>query len=176
MSRVYVRGTDLYGSKWFTAKSLWAPAGLCTLPVLSDLRDDGRLRGGNFGSLCEKLSHAVRHLRAVAGPIGNAVALELDTGGAGPRIIRADHFDRPAVACAVLFDHNNAVVRLLPRTNARQTDHQHRGNLSQHDFGRGWRSQADGSVRDHAHQHLSIAEMGRICNRTVGGNERGRRV
>ena len=109
-------------------RSLWAPPKLCTLPVLSDLGDRDNF-GGSFGRLREQLADSIGELGSVAGPVSNAVALQFQAGGAGPWIIGADDFDRPAIAGTIFFNDNDAVVRLLSRTNARQTDHQHRNTF-----------------------------------------------
>jgi hypothetical protein len=84
----------------------------------SDRLDDSR-------GLREQFSDAVGELGAVAGPVVNAIALEGDGRGVRAGIVGSDDFDRAAIAGAVLFDHNDAVVGLLPRSNARETNHQH---------------------------------------------------
>ena len=65
----------------------------------------------------------VRQPGSVAGPIVDAVTLEVYGCGICTRIIGADDFDRTAVTGAVLFNNNDAIVGLLAGANARQTDH-----------------------------------------------------
>ena len=69
------------------------------------------------------------HAGAVADPVIDAVALQLQRGRRSARIIGPDDLNRAAVAGAVLFDDNNAVVGLFAGADARQTDHQHLGIL-----------------------------------------------
>ena len=84
-----------------------------------------RLRGHQF-------SDALRQLRSIAGPVVDAVALQINSRGGRARIVGAHHFNGTAVTGAVLFNNNDAVVGLLTRSNARQTDHQHGQCLSEH--------------------------------------------
>ena len=77
--------------------------------------------------LCEELANTFRELCALAGPVVNALALKVYAGGVGAGVVGADNFDRAAVAGAVLFNYNDAIVGLLSCSNARQTNHQHWG-------------------------------------------------
>src|SRR5450755_2849042 len=96
-------------------------------PVLGRSRLWSASRGRSASrSLVHQFLHAVRHLRAFAGPIRNALGLQQDGCGLGPWVVSAHHFHRAAVTCAVLLDDNNTVMRLLARTTARETNHQHR--------------------------------------------------
>ncbi len=45
--------------------------------------------------------------------------LEIDAGGVGTRIVGAYNFNGAAIASAVLFYHNDAVVGLFAGSNAR---------------------------------------------------------
>jgi hypothetical protein len=83
---------------------------------------------GRGNVLGYELSNRLRELRALGGPVINAVAFEVDGSGISAGVVGADHFNRTAVAGAVLFNNDNAVVRLLTGANARQTNHQHREN------------------------------------------------
>ena len=83
-------------------------------------------------SSCKQLADAIRKLRSIACPIGDTVTLQVYGRGIGAGIIGANNFNRTTVACAVLLDNNDAVVGLLTRSNARQTDHQHWECLSKH--------------------------------------------
>ena len=76
--------------------------------------------------LGQELADGFGELCAFAGPVVDAVALEVNGGGLGAGVIGADHFDRAAIAGAILFDDNDAIVGLLTGANARQTNHQHR--------------------------------------------------
>jgi hypothetical protein len=71
-------------------------------------------------------------LSAIAGPIVDPITLEINGCGVRTRIVSSDNLYRPAIPCAVLFNNNDAIVGLLTRSNARQTDHQHWGCLSKH--------------------------------------------
>ena len=84
----------------------------------------GNLVIGNW-SLGEELADAVGELRSVASPVVDTVALEQDGGRSGARVVGSDDLDGTAVAGAVFLNDDNAVVGLLARSNARQTDHQH---------------------------------------------------
>ena len=90
-------------------------------------RDDGlgRLSGR---SLLEQDGDALGELGAVADPIVDAIALQVNGRGVGAGVVGSDNFDRTAVAGAVLFNHNDAVVGLFARSNTRETDHQHFGH------------------------------------------------
>ena len=67
----------------------------------------------------KQLLNPIGELCALAGPVGNAVALEIHSRRFGARIVEADHLDRPAVARAVLLDHDNTIIRLLASAEAR---------------------------------------------------------
>src|SRR5450755_1673420 len=96
-------------------------------PVLRRSRLWSAGRSGSAGrSLVHQLLYPVRHLRALARPISDALALKKDGCGLCPWVVSAHHFHRAAVTCAVLLDDNNTVMRLLARTTARETNHQHR--------------------------------------------------
>ena len=84
----------------------------------------GRLSGG--GGLGEQFANGLGETSALAGPIVNAIALEIDACGGGAGIVGAYNFYGTAVAGTVLFDHNDAVMGLFARSNTRQTNHQHK--------------------------------------------------
>ena len=77
--------------------------------------------------LCQETSDRFGELSTLADPVVDAVTLEVDGGGVGAGVVGADNFDRTAIAGTVFFNNNDAVVGLFTRSNARQTDHQHRG-------------------------------------------------
>ena len=81
--------------------------------------------------LGEQLADGLGELGTIGGPVVDAIALEVDGGWLGAGVVGAYDFDGAAVAGAVFFNHNNAVVGLLAGAYARQTDHQHRGSSSQ---------------------------------------------
>ncbi len=78
--------------------------------------------------LFEQLSDRLGELSSFRSPVINAIMLYLDRGGLGARVVRAHNFNGTAIARAIFFDDNDAVVGLLAGANARQTDHQHRVN------------------------------------------------
>ena len=82
--------------------------------------------------LGKELSDGLGKLCSLTGPVVDAVTLEVNRSGLGPGIIGADHFDRAAIAGAILFDDNDAIVGLLTGANARQTNHQHRVDPLKH--------------------------------------------
>ena len=81
--------------------------------------------GSDGLSLGDQFLDAVRNLGSLAGPMIDAVALEQDGGGVGAGIVGADYFDGAAVAGAVLFNDDYAIVGLLAGAKARQTNHDH---------------------------------------------------
>ena len=91
------------------------------------------LSRGRFCRRClrQQLANAIGQLGSIAGPVVDAVALQINRRRVGARIVRSYNFDRTAIAGAVLFDNHNTIVRLLTRSNARQTDHQHWECLSE---------------------------------------------
>ncbi len=76
--------------------------------------------------LGKELANGLGELGAFAGPVVDAVALEVHGGGLGAGVVGADHLDRAAIPGTILFDDNDAIVGLLTGANARQTNHQHR--------------------------------------------------
>ena len=76
--------------------------------------------------LREELPDGLGELCAFTGPVVDAIALEVNGRGFGAGVVGTDHFDRTAIAGAIFFDDNDAVVGLLTGANARQTNHQHR--------------------------------------------------
>src|ERR1700691_4015136 len=78
-----------------------------------------RVGGQQFG-------HTLGELCSVAGPVLYALTLQIDGGRIGAWVIGPHHLDRPAIASTVLLNHNNTIIRLLPCTEASQTNHQHR--------------------------------------------------
>jgi hypothetical protein len=118
----------------------------------------------------KQLAHALGKLRAIASPVVNAVTLQLHRRRSSARIVDPDNFNRPAITRTVLFDHNYTVMRLLPRSNARQTNHQHWECLSKRLF---WVTnqpvcidcdpyQHQPQIRNT--QHLSMAEIAVFSN------------
>ena len=81
--------------------------------------------------LRKKLPDTIGQLCAIAGPVVDAVALQVNGRGVGAWIVRTHNFDRTAVTGTIFFNYDDAVVRLLTRSNARQTDHQHWECLSE---------------------------------------------
>jgi hypothetical protein len=112
----------IYGTS--CVKNLWEPE-----KTFPKIQKQGDLSSrGSFcrrGGLCQQLSDAIGQLRAIANPIVDAVALQIDCRWVGAGIVCAHYFNGPAIAGAILFDNNDAIVGLLTRSNARQTDHQH---------------------------------------------------
>ncbi len=138
--------------------------------------------GGSFGfgrgngsrlMLGQKLADGLGELCALAGPVVDAITLEVHGGGLGAGVIGADHFDRAAIAGAILFDDNDAIVGLLTGANARQTNHQHRVDpLKKLECIQGRPSTELNEFRGHDRhnrrtrksEHLSIADFRRFSN------------
>ena len=76
--------------------------------------------------LGEEFADRFGELSAFTSPVVDAITFEIDGSGFGAGIIGADYLDRTAIAGAILFNDNDAVVGLLTGANARQTNHQHR--------------------------------------------------
>ena len=93
---------------------------------LASDRTDNLGRGGGRRIGGEQLGHTFGELCSVAGPVLYALTLQIDGGRIGPWVIGAHHLDRPAIAGTVLLNYNNTIIRLLPCTEASQTNHQHR--------------------------------------------------
>jgi hypothetical protein len=108
----------------FSGKNLWEP--LKTFPKIQCRGDlcGRRSRCYRWG-LRHQLADTVGQLGSIANPIVNAVALQIDGCWVRAGIIGAHNFNRPAITGAILFNYNDAVVGLLARSNARQTNHQH---------------------------------------------------
>ena len=81
--------------------------------------------------MSEELADALGHAGSIAHPVVDAVALEFERGGRGAGVVGADDLDGAAVAGAIFFDNNDALVGLLASANARQTNHQHLEYLSE---------------------------------------------
>jgi len=86
------------------------------------------LGGDWFDLLGHQLGNTLRELRTLASPVVDALALQVYRSRVGARVVGADHLDGAAVAGTVLFNYNDAIIRLLARANARQTNHQHSEN------------------------------------------------
>src|ERR1700733_886080 len=85
------------------------------------------LSRGGCRAICRKqLGHAFGELCSVTGPVLYPLTLQVDCGGIGARVVSTHYLDRPAIAGTILFNHNNSIIRLLPCTEASQTNHQHR--------------------------------------------------
>jgi hypothetical protein len=82
--------------------------------------------------LGHQLSDTLRQLCSIAGPVVDTVTLQIDSRGSCTRIIGAHHLNRAAITGSVFLNNNDAIVGLLTRSNARQTDHQHGQCLSEH--------------------------------------------
>jgi hypothetical protein len=80
----------------------------------------------------QQLSNTLRQLGAIAGPVVDSVALQINRSRVRARIVGAHNLDRTTVTRAIFFNNNDTIMRLLPRSNARQTDHQHWECLSEH--------------------------------------------
>jgi hypothetical protein len=61
----------------------------------------------------------------MAGPVLDAITLQLYGRWIRAGIVGTHYLDRTAITGTVFLDNNNAVVGLLTRSDARQTDHQH---------------------------------------------------
>ena|SRR5580700_10853628 len=81
-----------------------------------------RLGGGRC---LQKLFDAIGELSAFAGPIIDALTLEVDGSGVGAGVVGAYHFQGAAIAGTILLNDDNTVIRLLAGAKTRQTDHQH---------------------------------------------------
>src|SRR3984893_8083493 len=92
------------------------------IPVLRTVISGNRRSAGRsrFGY---DFANPIRHPGALGYPVVDALALELNAGRAGARIVSPDHLDRTAIARAFLFDDHDAIMRLFSRTRARQTNH-----------------------------------------------------
>ncbi len=73
-------------------------------------------RGGILG---EQFTNSLGKLGTVAGPIGDAVVLQVHAGRIGAGIVGANNFYRTAITGTVFFNNNDAVVGLLARSNTR---------------------------------------------------------
>src|ERR1700750_2028173 len=62
----------------------------------------------------------------MAGPVLDAIFPQQHACRIGAGIVGAHYFNRTAIARALLLNHDYSVVRLLTRSEARQTNHQHR--------------------------------------------------
>src|SRR5579862_3353664 len=101
--------------------------------------------GGDFGfselsssrlsGLCSQLRYALGELCTLACPVVDPITLQVDRRWISARVVGANHFDRAAIARPFLLDHNHAIVWLLARAYARQTNHQHRTKSFQLLFG-----------------------------------------
>ena len=80
----------------------------------------GRSGHGNIG---EQFANPLGELGAVASPVVDAIALDVDRCGGGAGIVDADHFDGTAVAGAILFNDDDTIVGLFACAYARQTNH-----------------------------------------------------
>jgi hypothetical protein len=81
--------------------------------------------------LGQQLSNSIGQLGSIARPIVDAVALQINGRGGRTRIVGAYNLYRTPITRAIFFNNNDAVVGLLTRSNARQTDHQHWECLSE---------------------------------------------
>ena len=72
----------------------------------------GRVPGKDF-------SDGFRELGTITSPIGDAVVLQIHGGRSGAGVVGTYDFHGAAIAGAVLFDDNDAVVGLLARSNTR---------------------------------------------------------
>src|SRR5579871_3003374 len=77
------------------------------------------------GMLLDQLGHGGRKLGADATPVADALVLQIDRGWVGAGVVGAHHFNRPAVAGAVLLNNHDAIVGLLAGAKTRQTNHDH---------------------------------------------------
>src|SRR6266481_6221976 len=84
----------------------------------------GRSRG--FLVVLKQFGDAIGELGAVAGPVVDTVLFQQHACRVGTRVVGTHNFNRTAIARTILLDYNDTVVRLLARSKARQTNHQHR--------------------------------------------------
>jgi hypothetical protein len=82
--------------------------------------------------LGQQLSNSIGQLSAIAGPIVDAVTLEVNGRWGCTGIVGAYNLYRTAITRTIFFNNYDAIVGLLTRSNARQTDHQHWECLSKH--------------------------------------------
>jgi hypothetical protein len=108
------------------------------VPKVSGNQVTLRHRDGLCWFRSHQLANTIRQLCAIAGPIIDTVALQVHSCGGCARIVGAHHFNGTAVTGPVLFNNDDAIVGLLTRSNARQTDHQH-GNAFQNIFNLSYR-------------------------------------
>ena len=84
--------------------------------------------GSSNRVLGQQLAHAVGELRTLADPMLNTLALQIDGGRVGARIVGTYNLQRTAIAGQPLLNHHYPVVRLLSGAEARKTNHQHNRN------------------------------------------------
>ena len=141
---------------------------------LLDGKQNGYLRrdfGRNSRGGCQQLANALGQLSAVAGPVVDTFALKVNSGGVRAGVISPDNLDRAAIAGAVLFDNNDAVVGLLACAYARQTDHQHLGIPLETTMCLGEEIKRSGLQNDgttiHTTQQLSMSDFRGFRNKRV---------
>jgi len=74
----------------------------------------------------QQLGDAIGELGAVAGPVLDTVLFQQNACRVCTRVVSTNNFNRTPIARTIFLDHDYSVVRLLTRSKARQTYHQHR--------------------------------------------------
>jgi hypothetical protein len=91
--------------------------------ICHPLADEDSVKFLRYGrgrwKLLNQEAHSIGHLRTLANPVIHAVPLDVHGCGLGPRIVLPYDLNRTAITGAVFLDHDDTVIRLLTRSNAR---------------------------------------------------------
>src|SRR6185312_10646975 len=100
---VYVRGVQdaIWGI--YNVSKLWEPRKVPKVYLELVTSGSSRFRWG--WDLSEQLFYSIRQPCAIADPVLDAIALEVESGGIGAGVVGADNFDRTPIAGTVLFNH-----------------------------------------------------------------------